>query len=153
MDENLKENFKKIKAVMFDVDGVFFSGQVFIHPTDGEFLKPRSFVDGQGISLLRAIGIRIAFITGEHGFISYIVEKLNALPSVKDGTWPNIDLFTGHVGLSKADIAEKWLQGIGVTFEECAYMWDDIADYQLLKKVGLAAAPVQAEKIVRDIAH
>ena len=32
-------------------------------------------------------------------------------------------------------------------------MGDDIADYQLLKKVGLAAAPVQAEKIVRDIAH
>src|SRR3989344_5175485 len=131
MDENLKENFKKIKAVMFDVDGVFFSGQVFIHPTDGEFLKPRSFVDGQGISLLRAIGIRIAFITGEHRFIDHIVEKLNSLSSVKDGTWPPIYLSTGRVGLGKVEIAEQWLKEIGVAFEECSYMGDDLADYQL----------------------
>src|SRR3989338_436044 len=104
MDNNLKEKFKKIKAVIFDLDGVFFSGEVFIHPTDGEFLKSRSFIDGQGISLLRAIGIEIAFITGEEtGFVERIGEKLNNLPSVKDGTWPEVAIYTGHVGLGKVE--------------------------------------------------
>jgi len=32
MDNKLKEKLKKIKAVIFDDDGVFFSGRIFIGP-------------------------------------------------------------------------------------------------------------------------
>lgn len=154
MENQLKEKLQKIKAVIFDTDGVFFTGRVFINPEKGELLKERSYIDGQGTSLLRAIGIRIAFITGEKtGFIEAIGEKLNSLPSVKDGKWPKIDIYAGHIGLGKIDIAEKWLKEINVCWEECVFMGDDLADYKLLQKVGVAAVPAQAEEVVKKIAH
>ncbi len=154
MENTLKEKLQKVKAVIFDLDGVFFSGQVFISPEKDETLKERSYIDGQGLSLLRAIGIRIAFITGETTrFIEKIGKKLNSLPSVKNGDWPKIDIYTGHVGLEKVKVAEKWLKVIDVSWEECAFMGDDVSDYQLLQKVGLAAAPAQAEEVVKKIAH
>ena len=154
MENNLKKKLQKIKAMIIDLDGVFFTGQVFVNPEKGEFLKERSYTDGQGLSLLRTIGIRIAFVTGETtDFVEKIGEKFNSLPSVKNGTWPKIDIYEGHVGLGKVEVAEKWLKVIDVSWEECAFMGDDVSDYQLLQKVGLAAAPAQAEEVVKKIAH
>lgn len=151
MTEELKEKLKKIKAVVFDGDGVFFSGRVFVSPDKGEVLKERSHIDGQGISLLRGAEIRVAVISGEKtGFLEKIGEKLNSLPSVKSGEWPAMGIFTGHQGGEKVDIIANWLKEIGVDWSECAAMGDDLADYELLKKVGLSAAPSQAEKFIKD---
>ena len=140
--------------MVFDGDGVFFSGRVFISPEKGEALKERSHIDGQGISLLRAIGIRVAIISGEKtGFVEKIGEKLNSLPSVKEGKWPPMGIFTGSQGGQKVETIEGWLKEIEVDWQECAAMGDDLADYQLLKKVGVAVAPSQAEAAVKEIAH
>lgn len=153
MTPELKEKLKNIKAVVFDGDGVFFSGRVFVSPEKGEALKERSHVDGQGISLLRDIGIRIAIVSGEKtGFVEQIGEKLNSLPSVKSGEWPKVGIFTGHLGGGKVGTTEEWLKEIGVDWKECAAMGDDIGDYDLLKKVGFAAAPGQAEEVIKNIA-
>ncbi len=154
MENELKEKLKKIKAMVFDGDGVFFSGRVFISPEKGEALKERSHIDGQGISLLRAAGIRIALISGEKtGFLEAIGKKLNSLPSVKEEKWPEIAIFTGPQGEEKVQTIQNWLNEIGLNWQECAAMGDDLADYQLLKKVGVAAVPSQAEAAVKKIAH
>lgn len=152
MTKELNEKLKKIKAVVFDGDGVFFSGKVFINPEKGEVLKERSFIDGQGISFLRAVGIRVALISGEKtGFIEQIGEKLNSLPSVKEKKWSEIDIFTGYQGTKKVEIIDNWLKKIKVEWQECAAMGDDISDYKLLKRVGVASAPAQAEDIIKEI--
>ena len=154
MTKELKEKLKKIKAVVFDGDGVFFSGRVFISSETGEALKERSHIDGQGISLLRAVGFKIALVSGEKtGFIEMIGKKLNSLPSVKSGKWSKIGIFTGFQSGQKVEIIENWLEEIGVKREECAVMGDDIADYQLLRKVGFAVAPAQAETVIKKIVH
>ena len=153
MTEELKEKLKKIKAIVFDGDGVFFSGRVFVSPEKGEALKERSHIDGQGISLLRAIGIRVALISGEKtGFIEKIGEKVNSLPSVKNGDWPEMGIFTGFQGGQKVETIENWLKENGIGWQECAAMGDDLADYELLLKVGVAAAPAQAEAVIKEIA-
>jgi 3-deoxy-D-manno-octulosonate 8-phosphate phosphatase (KDO 8-P phosphatase) len=139
--------------VAFDVDGVIFSGRVFVHPETGEMLKERSHIDGHGISLLREAGIKIAFITAEKtGFARAVCDKLNSLSSVKEKKWAKIDLFTGHMGKDKAEIINGWLEKNKIKWEECAAMGDDIIDYQLLKKAGFAVAPAQAEKAIKKIA-
>jgi len=154
MDKSIKTKLKKIKALVLDVDGVIFTGRVFIHPETGEALKERSYIDGQGISLLREIGIKIAFVTAEKtGFSQIICDKLNSLPSVESGRWSKIDLFLGQQGEGKAKVIEKWLEKNKIKWEECAAMGDDIVDYHLLKKVGFAAAPAQAEIIIKKIVH
>jgi len=148
MTKGLLKKLKKIKAVVFDGDGVLFSGKVFIHPIAGEFFKERSFADGQGISLLRAIGIKIALISSEKtGFLERVGEKWNSLPSVKKGNWPRVAIFSG-VG-NKAKTIEKWLRKINLSCQECAAMGDDLSDFELLKKVGFSAAPVNAEEIIK----
>ncbi|MFH1894581.1 MAG: HAD hydrolase family protein [Patescibacteria group bacterium] len=152
MTKDFKEKLKKIKAVVFDGDGVFFTGRVFVSSEKGEALKERSHVDGQGISLLRAGGLKVALISGEMtGFLEKIGEKLNSLPSVKDGKWPPIGIFTGLQGNEKVKAIDKWLKASGIKWEECAAMGDDMADYQLLKKAGVAAAPAQAEAVIKKI--
>lgn len=147
-----KEKLNKIKAVIFDGDGVFFTGRVFVGPKVGEALKERSHVDGQGISLLRAIGLRVAVISGEAtGFLETIGEKLNSLPSVKNSDWPAVSIFTGYHGGQKVETIQKWLDENGIDWSECAAMGDDLADYQLLEKVGVSAAPAQAEKVIKGV--
>lgn len=152
MDKNLKEKLKKIKAVVFDSDGVFFPGRVFIDPEKGEVLKERSHIDGQGISLLRASGIKIALVSGEKtGFVERAGEKLNSFPSVESGKWSKIGIFIGFQSEQKVEIVEDWLKKIDAQWEECVAMGDDLSDYQLLKKVGVAAAPAQAETVIKEI--
>lgn len=152
MTEELKEKLKKVKAVVFDGDGVFFSGRVFVSPEKGEVLKERSYVDGQGIAFLMASGIRVALISGEKtGFLEKIGEKVNSLPSVKEGHCPEISIFTGFQGKQKVEIVESWLRKIGVAWSEYAAMGDDLSDYQLLEKAGVSAAPAQAEEIIKGI--
>ncbi len=147
----LLEQARKIKAVIFDGDGVFFTGRVFVGK-EGEILKERSHIDGQGISMLRSAGIRIAIITNEAtGMLEKITEKLNSLPSVLDGKWPLIKLFTGKIAKNKVASAEEWLNEIGLTFEQCAYMGDDIGDYKIMEKVGFPTAPAQAENLIKMI--
>lgn len=154
MTEEFKKKLKKIKAVILDGDGVFFSGRVLIDPEKGEVLKERSYIDGQGISFLRVSGIRVAFISGEKtGFLEKAGEKLNSLPSVREGKWIPIAVFTDFQGQQKVDIIQNWLNEIGVEWHECAAMGDDLADYRLLKKVGVAAAPAQAEEVIKRIVH
>lgn len=153
-NKELKEKLKKIKAVAFDGDGVIFTGRVFVDSDHGELFKERSHVDGQGISLLRAAGLKIAFVSGEKtGVLEKLGEKLNSLPSVKEGKWPEIAVFVGHQGKNKVEVIEEWLKGIGIDWSECAAMGDDLADYQLLKRVGIAIVPNQAERIIKEIAH
>lgn len=151
---NLVEKAKNIKAVVLDGDGVFFTGRVLIDPIKGEVLKERSHIDGQGISFLRAAGIIIALVSGEKsGFIEIVGEKLNALPSVKDGKWPPLAIFTGPQGKDKITSVDSWLREANLSWEECAYMGDDFSDYQILQKVGLATAPAQAEELIKKIVH
>lgn len=153
MSEELKERAIRVKAVVFDCDGVFFTGRVFVHPKDGESFKERSFVDSQGIALLRSAGIAVAFVTAEKsGFIEAVAEKWNKLPSVVEGKWKPLGVFSGASGHEKVAVIEHWLAENGVSWEECAYMGDDLSDYEIMQKAGFPTAPIQAEKEIKELA-
>ena len=154
--EEIRFIAKQIKVFFCDSDGVMFPNTVLMGAPYRA--KLRSYYDGQGISLLRAIGIRVVFITNEKGESTQVlrdtVEKLNSLASSKpqkaDG-WEPIMLYEGRGGTHKLDTAKEYLEGYpGVTLEQCAFMGDDLVDAPLLKAVGLSAAPYSAEKIIKD---
>ena len=46
---------------------------------------------------------------------------------------------------------KEWLEKHAIGWDDCAYMGDDVHDYAVMKKVGLAAAPAQAEDVVKEI--
>lgn len=152
-----QNKIKKIKALVIDNDGVLTDNKEIIGFPDGYVLKSRSHYDGQGISFLRAIGIRVIIITGEKGigarFIEQLVKKWNNLPSVKKKNgWAKIDLFTGLMGKEKADAFRIWSEQNSISLEDCVVMGDDYADLELFKIVGYRAVPVSAENDMKKIA-
>lgn len=147
---------QKIKVFLCDSDGVLFPNTVVMGSSEKS--KPRSYYDGQGISLLRALGIRVAFITNEQGAaaaaLRETVEKCNSLPSSQPQSasgWKPVALFEGYGGIRKVEAAEQFLAECGASFEEVAFMGDDLVDVPLLEKVALAAAPSSAEEAVKAL--
>lgn len=157
--QDIADTAKSVLAVFSDVDGVLTDNCVLEGaPYKGKW---RSHYDGQGVSLLRAIGIRVCFITNEKGdFAKHIidmVEKWNNLPSSEkspgDGGWYHVKLYTGMGGVKKIVAAEEWLKEIRIPFERTAFMGDDLVDVPLLQKVALRAAPISAEPAIKNIVH
>lgn len=147
---------RKLKAAVFDSDGVMFPNTVLMGaPYKAKY---RSYYDGQAISLLRAIGIRVAFITNEKWAnataIRETVDKFNSLPSSKpqkvDG-WDLVTLYEGRGGIHKLETLKELLLGMGVSLEETSYMGDDLVDREALQAVALAVAPAQAEQVIKNI--
>jgi 3-deoxy-D-manno-octulosonate 8-phosphate phosphatase KdsC-like HAD superfamily phosphatase len=154
--EQIEEKLKTIKGLILDGDGVFFTGQEMrsVMP-DGSVMisKERSLRDGQGLSFMRGIGLRIVFATGEGEPLSNIVEKLNNLPSVTSGAWQPITCLTGlYKKAGKVESLEAWLVDVGLTWEDCAYIGDDRTDFEAMKFAGLKVVPLNAHRVVSNIA-
>ncbi len=160
MNEQARSLAKVIRAMMFDVDGVLTDNRVPLGKGGGEN-RMRSYYDGQGTSLLRAIGFHLCFITNEKGDsaagLMEFIEKLNNLPSSKSEAnangWHPIKLYTGMGGVKKGTAAEEFLGEIGIPFEQAGFMGDDLVDIHLFKRVAFRAAPASAEKVVREMCH
>ena len=147
---------KNIKAVIFDVDGVLFTGQESRITQDNGVvgvIKTRSLVDGQGISFLRAIGIRILFASGENEPLKSIVEKINNLPSVLSGDWEPVECFKDEKGKEgKVPVITSWLEKHNLSWSECAYVGDDRTDLEAMSITGFKVAPANATRIIKKIA-
>jgi len=154
-----KEVVKNLQCIIFDFDGVMTNNQAL----EGMGMKPkwRSHYDGQGVSLLRAIGIRLCVITNERGASAQaaieLVESWNNLPSSRRPEnllgWEHVALFTNRSGEKKVLAAEEWFAALGLSWEVCAVMGDDLVDIPMLQRACFRVAPVSAECVVRDIAH
>lgn len=123
-----KQNLKKIKAMVFDVDGVLTNGTV-LTGIDSEIAKPFSLRDGMGFDVMKANGIIPIVMTSEQSPIVHTrMKKLNIqyyFPFVKD----------------KFSRLSKELELLGINRNEVAYVGDDINDMCNLKSVGWSFCP------------
>jgi len=119
--------------VIFDVDGVLTDGSIILDDEGNEF-KIFNVRDGHGIKMLNKAGIKVAIITGRK---SRVVERRADELGIKD-------VFQGI--FKKTSVYESLLQKYNCSDEEVAYMGDDIVDLELLKRVGLSAAPSDADE-------
>ena len=129
-----------IKLVAFDVDGVLTDGSLTFDK-DGNELKTFNAKDGQGIVNLNKSGIITAIITArESGAVKYRAK--------------NLKITELHQG-SKNKIAtlENIMQKYGITFDEIAYMGDDLPDICILEKVKLKGCPNDAVEEVKAVAN
>lgn len=147
------EDARLIKATIFDGDGVITDNRV-LEGLLGSKPRWRSHYDGQGISLLRAIGIKVCFITNETGesarAIKGLVERWNSLPSTS--SWGKVGLWTGSGGNAKVEVAQEWLSYNGLDWDRCSVMGDDLVDVPMLRMALLKVAPITAEHVVLDMA-
>jgi 3-deoxy-D-manno-octulosonate 8-phosphate phosphatase (KDO 8-P phosphatase) len=130
--------FKNIKTFMFDIDGVFTNNQILI-TEKGEMLRTMNVRDGFAIKRALAKSYRIIVITG--GNSEGVVKRLEFL-GIKD-IYPNIQ--------NKIDTYYKILADFNLKENEILYMGDDLPDYEIMTKVGLACCPSDAVEEIKAI--
>lgn len=137
---DLRKIVKSLRLIIFDVDGVFTDGSVYLDENGKETLK-FSRIDGKGIELLMNKGFVTAVITSED---SEIVRKRMKKLKIPD-IYTNIkDKMTPYNNLKKKySIADK----------NICFLGDDIQDLEIIKKVGFSCCPVNAQKIIKENVH
>lgn len=137
---DIKARAAKLKLLVFDVDGVLTGGQLVIGP-NGEVAKQFSAQDGLGISAAHKAGLKTAIITGRTG---EIVKFRGA--ELKIG-----DIYQGS--LNKIEALHELAQKHNLKMDEIGYVGDDLNDLAVLLTVGLACAPANAVREVKDKVH
>ena len=131
-------DLKKIKAIIFDVDGVL-SRQTITLASTGEPLRTVNIKDGYAIQLAQKVGLRIAILTGGN---TEAIRKRYAGLGVED-------IFMGCA--VKVKTYEEFLQKYGIKHEEVIYVGDDIPDYEVMRLCGCPCCPADACSDIKDI--
>lgn len=133
-----KEQLKQIKAFIFDVDGVWTNGFVYV---DGNGLQMRTTntKDGYAVHYASKIGYKIGIITG--GKCKSIIGRFN-------------DLGVTDVFIEASDkmvCFEEFMKRHGLRPKEIMYMGDDIPDMLVMKRCGLKVCPADAAHEIVEI--
>lgn len=131
MAENILKQFEKVKACVFDVDGVMTDGSIHV-TTGGE--QHRTFFVKDGLAIVKAIkaGYPVAIISA--GRDEGVRKRLEYLG-------------VEHIFLGVTDkivTLHKLLKTYNLTLEDVLYMGDDLPDVKILEKVGLPTCPADA---------
>lgn len=119
---------EKIKLVVLDVDGTLTDGTIYI---DNNGIETKGFDVKDGFAIANAIkeGIKFAIITGRK---SNLVEKRAEELGIQY-------VYQG-IG-NKVDKLDELLDELDLTYEETAYMGDDINDLSAIRVAGFTGAP------------
>jgi 3-deoxy-D-manno-octulosonate 8-phosphate phosphatase (KDO 8-P phosphatase) len=134
-----KERLNHITTFLFDVDGVFTNGQITLFRN--EIVRTLNSRDGYALQYAAKMGYKIIIVTG--GNSEEVKATLLALGAaeVHLSSHNKLDVYTA--------IKEKHrLQD-----NEILYMGDDIPDYQVMQKAGVAACPQDAAVEIKAISH
>mgnify|MGYP001204697948 CR=1 FL=1 len=129
----IKKKLKKIKLLIFDVDGVLTDGYL-LYDHQGNQLKRFNVKDGLGIRYLQKAGIFISIISG--GKEDVILNRAKDL---------NIKHIYSCVKnkKEKVEILKKQFE---IKTENILYVGDDLNDLPVKGSVGLLIAPNDASK-------
>lgn len=135
---NFKEDLMKVKAFAFDVDGVLSSQMIPMH-TSGEPMRTANIKDGFAIQLAVKLGYRVAIISG--GNTEAVSKRYKGL-GVQDV----------YLGISdKWPCFKQWIEKYDLKPEEVMYMGDDLPDYPVMKRIGIAVCPADAVEEIKSL--
>lgn len=126
-----------IKLVVLDVDGTLTDGKLYIDNMGNE-MKAFDVKDGLAISQAVKQGIKFAIITGK---TSKIVERRGTELGIQDIIQGSSD---------KVGDLKKILEKYNFTFEDTAYIGDDLIDLKAMSLCGFSACPKDSvEEIIK----
>ena len=132
-------DLQKIRAFVFDVDGVLSSTTIPLHP-DGDPMRTVNIKDGYAIQLAVKKGIRIAIITG--GRTEAVRIRFAGLGVT--------DLYMGSA--VKIHDYRAFRDKYGLADDEILYMGDDVPDIEVMRECGLPCCPKDAVPEVKAVA-
>jgi len=137
-EKSYKEYLNHITTFIFDVDGVLTDSNVLV-TTTGELLRTMNIKDGFALKFAVSAGYNIAIISaGTNDGVKLRLEGLG----IKD-------VYLGaHDKLSQF---KTYIKSNNIKEENILYMGDDIADYPVMKIVGLPSCPQDAVPEIKSI--
>lgn len=137
---SINYDLKKIRAFVFDVDGVLSCDVIPLHP-DGDPMRTVNIKDGYALQLAVKKGYEVAIITG--GYTEAVKIRFSRLG-------------IRHIYMKSAVKVHDYrdfLEKTGLKPEEVLYAGDDIPDYEVMQLVGLPVAPADAAPEIKQIAR
>lgn len=132
----LQAQAARIRMAVFDVDGVFTDGRIWIG-SDGVEYKSFSVRDGFGIKALLAAGIEVAIISGRDSpAVNKRMDELGVTRVVQGRE-------------DKGAALAQLLRDTGIPAAEVAYLGDDTPDVAAMRMVGLPASVADAHADAR----
>jgi 3-deoxy-D-manno-octulosonate 8-phosphate phosphatase (KDO 8-P phosphatase) len=164
---NSIDRAKKIKLILFDVDGVLTDGTLWFFPapqagpraTDehraqhgdkpGFGIQSQNMIeakgfnahDGTAISLARLGGVKTGMVT----------KRISETVAIRARDLRIDFLFQGAE--NKSQVLDKILAESGFREEEIAYVGDDVIDLPIMRRCGLAIAVANARAQVKAVSH
>lgn len=136
---NFKEDLNKVKAFVFDVDGVLTDGSLYCM-ADGEQVRAMNAKDGFSIRYAQKQGFPVGIISAGRANTG-VVKRLQYLDIS--------DMYLGS--FEKTEAMNHFCQKYNLQLSEILYMGDDIPDYPVLKMVGIPTCPSDAAVEVKLI--
>lgn len=134
----IDHDLSRIKAFVFDVDGVLSPNTISVSPT-GEPLRMANVKDGYALQLALKLGYTVAIITGGNS-ASVRTRFLNlGVPYI----YTNARI--------KTDAFQDLLKRSSLNPEDILYMGDDIPDLEVMNIVGLPVCPADAAPEIKAI--
>ena len=133
-------DLKKIKAVVFDVDGVLSACTVTMHP-NGEPMRSVNIKDGYALQYAVKCGLLVAIITG--GSTEAVRKRYENL-GVKE------IYMCASVKIKEYELLKD---KYGLQDDEILYMGDDIPDYEVMKRCGCPCCPADAAPEIKEVSR
>jgi 3-deoxy-D-manno-octulosonate 8-phosphate phosphatase (KDO 8-P phosphatase) len=152
MTVSAEDRARRIKIILFDVDGVLTDGTIWVLPIpfaqpDGSIgsnpieAKGFSAHDGAGMTLARLSGMKVGVIT----------KRISETVAIRARDLKLEFVYQGQAFKMKA--VREIAQQAGVTLDEIAYVGDDVIDLPVMRQVGFAVAVANARPQVKAEAH
>ncbi len=149
MTLSAEDRARRIKVLIFDVDGVLTDGKLYFLPAGADSsgsligLEFKAFTahDGLGITLARLGGLRVGIITKRESATVAIRARDLKLEFVYQGQ--------AH----KMNAVNEILARAGITIDELAYVGDDVVDLPVMRACGLSIATANARVQAKAAAH
>ena len=134
------ERARRIRLMIFDVDGVLTDGRLWYGPA-GEELKAFHSFDGHGLKMLAATGVPCALLSGRRSSAVSARAAELGIEHVLQGIEEKFAEF------------EILLKRLRLSPVDAGYMGDELVDLPVLTRCGLACAPREAPEQVRSRVH
>ena len=164
---NSIDRAKKVKLILFDVDGVLTDGTLWFFPapqagpraTDahraqhgdkpGFGIQSKNMIEAKGFNAHDGTAISLARLGGMK--TGMVTKRISETVAIRARDLRIDFLFQGAE--NKSQVLDKILAESGFREEEIAYVGDDVIDLPIMRRCGLAIAVANARPQVKALAH